>query len=85
MRHKNGTALCYRATIPSMSYRVSPRNRVVIVVVVVVVVVVVAVAVLVVILGQLARWKEYFAQLLNRPPSENPPDILRAYKSRTAI
>ncbi|GFS19716.1 hypothetical protein ElyMa_001551400 [Elysia marginata] len=27
---------------------------------------------------QLARWKEHFEQPLNRPPPENPPDILPA-------
>ena len=28
--------------------------------------------------GQLDRWKEHFDSLLNRPPPENPPDILPA-------
>ena len=28
--------------------------------------------------GQLDRWKEHFDNLLNRPPPENPPDILPA-------
>ena len=30
--------------------------------------------------GQLDRWREHFDNLLNRPPPENPPDILPALK-----
>ena len=28
--------------------------------------------------GQLDRWKEHFESLLNRPPPENPPDLIPA-------
>ena len=30
--------------------------------------------------GQLDRWREHFDNLLNRPPPENPPEILAASK-----